>query len=922
MASKDLIRAVESYDNYTKENGLDEDVIRDYYIPAIETAIKGENDIKYGLKLSKRVKDMLNEICLQSTGADIFELDSYCNQNKVEAGILDSYYNILDIEAIYLFDSYMLALEKNREEEDRFYSPKRELLIKHGLIGALQDLEDDKLDILSISMPPGTGKGSTLYSKVLTPTGFVEMRDIKVGSKVISGTGNVCDVTGVFPQGKKDVWEVIFDDGSKCRCSEDHLWTVQTRNDRRRSNIDGAEKYRTIELSQILKNYKVENGKRCNYSVDYVGKIDFEEKELPIQPYLLGVLLGDGGITCKDIRLTTPDAEIVSSVNELLPNNLILKYISQYDYRVVGKNGPVKRKENKLILALEKLGLLGKRSWEKFIPEEYMYSSYEQRLELLRGLMDTDGYASKNYGEYSSSSEKLAKGVQDLAHSLGFYASMRKKKAGYKKNGEYHKCRDSYNVLVQTTKDAPSIFKLDRKRNKYNPKRKRIRRFITDLKYVGKEECQCIYITDPSHLYVTDDYIITHNTTLEKFFASWIIGKRPKDFSLFFSHSDDITRMFYDGVLDITTDEEYRWSEIFPGLQLQKTDAKRQQINFGKAKPFASLQCTSVGSKNAGKVRCNRYLYCDDLIGGIEEALNKNILDKLWRIYGVDSKQRKLNEDVKELHIATRWSVHDVIGRLKELHESDKRARFIVVPDIDPKTEESNFNYKYNGMSKKFFEDQELTMDEISYKCLYKGEPIEREGLLYTEENIRRYKELPDREPDAIIGICDVKNTGTDFMFLPVMYQYGQDFYLEDCVCDDNADYEIQYENLSNIIVNYNMQQCEFESNNGGDRVSYEVNKRVEEKNGRCNITDKFTETNKETRIIVNAAWIKKHVLFKDREKYALKSDYGIMMSWLFRYSTSGKNTHDDVPDGLANFALFVTNKETKRETKIYRGIL
>ena len=403
----------------------------------------------------------------------------------------------------------------------------------------------------------------------------------------------------------------------------------------------------------------------------------------------------------------------------------------------------------------------------------------------------------------------------------------------------------------------------------------------------------------------------TQKTTLEKFFCSWIIGKHPKDYSLFFSHSDDITRMFYDGVLDITTNyEEYTWSEIFPDVKLQSTDAKRQRINFDKQKAYSNIQCTSVGSKNAGKVRCNRYLYCDDLIGGIEESLNKRTLDKLWRIYGTDARQRKLNEQVKEIHIATRWSVHDVIGRLKKIYDGNDRARFIAIPDIDPKTGESNFDYKYNGMSVEFFHDQELGMDDISYKCLYKNEPIEREGLLYHDDDIRRFVSMPVREPDAILGICDVKNKGTDFMFLPCMYQYDSDFYLVDCICDDNTDYGVQYERLSNIIVEHNMQQCEFESNSGGDRVSYEVNKLVEEKGGRCNITDKPTETNKETRIIVNADWVKKHVLFRDKENYKPKDDYGTMMWWLMTYSVVGKNEHDDVPDGLANFALYVTKPQ------------
>lgn len=453
---------------------------------------------------------------------------------------------------------------------------------------------------------------------------------------------------------------------------------------------------------------------------------------------------------------------------------------------------------------------------------------------------------------------------------------------------------DSYLLYLEKNREEREKF--------YAPKRKQLNKhgLIQALQDLEDDKLDILSISMPPG---------TQKTTLEKFFASWIIGRHPDDFSLFFSHSADITRMYYDGVLDITTNTtEYTWNEIFPDVHLESTNAKRETINFNKYKPFANLQCTSVGAKNAGKVRCNRYLYCDDLIGGIEEALNKNTLDKLWRIYGTDAKQRKM-DGCKEIHIATRWSVHDVIGRLITIYDGNSRARFIAVPDIDPETGESNFDYDYNGFSVEFFHDQELTMDEISYKCLYKNEPIEREGLLYHDDDIRRYQSLPLREPDAIIGICDTKDTGTDYMFLPCTLVYGNDYYCVDCICDDNADYGVQYENCANLIVNNKMQQCEFEHNNGGGRVGFEVNKLVEEKGWSCNITSNFTSGNKETKIIVNADWVKKHVLFKDRAMYKPKDHYGVMMSWLLSYSVKGKNPHDDVPDGWAQFALFVQNK-------------
>lgn len=401
-------------------------------------------------------------------------------------------------------------------------------------------------------------------------------------------------------------------------------------------------------------------------------------------------------------------------------------------------------------------------------------------------------------------------------------------------------------------------------------------------------------------------------TTIEKFFNAAIIGWYPKDFNLFYSHSGDITRMYYDGMYDIVTNaDEYAWNEIFPNLHVTSTNAKTEQFNVGKYKPFPSVQCTSVGSKNAGKVRASKFLLVDDMIGGIEEAMNPVILDKLWNKYAVDARQRKIQDsegkNCKEIHIATRWSVHDVIGRIQNMYEGNSRVKVIAVPDIDPVTGESNFDYEFSGFTKEFFEDQQLLMDDISYRCLYKQEPIEREGLVFPEDKIRRYLNLPHGEPEIVTAQCDTKGKGTDYFVLPILQKYRDDYYCVDCVCDNTADYEMQYENAANALVNNKVQECEFERNAGGDRVAMEVNKRVEAKGWICNITDTPTETNKEARIFQCSNWILQHVIFKDESMYSPKEPYGIMMSLLKRYSASGKKQLDDVPDVFSNFAVRIT---------------
>lgn len=465
---------------------------------------------------------------------------------------------------------------------------------------------------------------------------------------------------------------------------------------------------------------------------------------------------------------------------------------------------------------------------------------------------------------------------------------------------------DSYLLYLEKKREPKERF--------YAPKRKQFNKFGLIQAYQGA-------IDDLYNIICVSMPPGTGKTTLLKFFNSAVIGWYPNDYNLFYSHSGDITRMYYDGVYQMVSDtDEYTWDEIFPDLHVTSTNAKMQQFNIGKYKPFPSLQTASVGSENAGKVRASKFLLVDDMIGKLEEALNKNTLEKQWGAYTVDARQRKTMDSdgkpCKEIINATRWSTMDVIGRVMSMYDGNPRVKVIAMPDIDPVTGQSNFDYEYGGFTVAFFNDQAHLMDEISYKCLFKQEPIEREGLVFPEDKIRRYLNLPHGEPEIITAQCDTKGKGTDYFVLPVLQKFGDDYYCVDCVCDNTADYEIQYENAANIIVNNEVQECEFERNAGGDRVAMEVNKRVEQKGWICNITDTPTETNKEARIFQCSSWILQHIIFKDESLYTPKEPYGVMMSLLKQYSVSGKKQLDDVPDVFSNFAIRMTkgNRVAKAE--------
>jgi predicted phage terminase large subunit-like protein len=452
-----------------------------------------------------------------------------------------------------------------------------------------------------------------------------------------------------------------------------------------------------------------------------------------------------------------------------------------------------------------------------------------------------------------------------------------------------HKDFDSYLLYVEKDRDPEDRY--------YQPRRNKIYWLVQKMQRLIDDELDILSISMPPG---------TGKTTLGEFFISFVMGHYPNTPNLMSSHSGFMTRMFYDAVLNIITSNEYCWSDVFPDVIFEGNNAKEETINLGRWQPFKTLTCRPIRGSLTGVTRCEGFLYVDDLVSGIEEALSIDRLDKLYGEYTTDLKSRK-KKKAKEIHIATRWSVHDVIGRLERMYEGNPRAEFIAVPDIDPKTGKSNFDYDYDvGFDEKYFHDMEMSMDDVSYRCLYKSDPIEREGILYHPTELQRYLGgLPDREPDSILAICDTKDTGTDYNFLGVFYQYGDRYYLEDLVFK-NIDPGTLDELNSDMLVKHHVQQAQFESNKEGSRTANEVERLVREKGGRCHITKKYTTQNKETKIIVNSSWVKEHVIFKDITEYEPKSDYGVMMSFLCSYTQLGKNKHDDAPDALAMFTQFV----------------
>ena len=410
-------------------------------------------------------------------------------------------------------------------------------------------------------------------------------------------------------------------------------------------------------------------------------------------------------------------------------------------------------------------------------------------------------------------------------------------------------------------------------------------------------------------------------STLEDFFLSLVGGWFPNDFNLSSAHSSILTRSLYDGVLEIINDPvEYTWHEMFPNVEIQGTNAKETTVNLERNGRFKTWTFRSIDGSLTGATRCNRFLTADDLVSGIEEALNKNRLETLWTKVVNDLRSRRL-EGCKEFYIATRWSVHDPIGKLQQLYAGNPRARFIAVPALD-ENGKSNFLFTVNGFSEKYFNDAKESMDEISYNCLYQQQPVEREGLLLPPDKLKRFffsKEdvpdgcedeyiiIPDKDADAIWAVCDTKDKGTDFESLPIAYQYGDKFFFSDVVFDDTTDYDILDRKTADILIRHNPHKIRFESNNVGNRVAHNIQKMI---TGKCRaeIETKPTSANKETKILVNSDYIAKHFYFLHPSQYKAKSDYGLFMANVTTYTTRAKVPHDDGIDSLAMMAEYVQN--------------
>jgi len=500
-----------------------------------------------------------------------------------------------------------------------------------------------------------------------------------------------------------------------------------------------------------------------------------------------------------------------------------------------------------------------------------------------------------------------------LAHSAN--AEMRKyisrgmKTAAYEKLfGLYRKSLlfdapydfDSYLLYIEINRKPAERF--------YQPRRKILKVVVDNLQKLVDDELDELFISMPPRV---------GKTTILMFFVTWLIGRNSESSNLYSAYSDTITKAFYNGVLETIQDPvTYLWKDVFPEAKVVQTNSADETLNIDRRKRYPSLTCRSLYGTLNGACDCNGVEISDDLIGGIEEALNKDRLMSAWS--KVDNNLLpRAKEKAKILWCGTRWSMVDPAGLRMELLQNDERFKnrryaIINLSALDVK-DESQFNYDYGvGFSTDYYHQRrasfERNNDMASWLAQYMGEPIERDGALFSPDDFRYYNgELPEGEPDRIFMAVDPAFGGGDFVASPVCYQYGEDIYVHDVVYD-NGDKKVTQPLLVKAVIKHSVQAMQVEANKSTESYKEGIEEELKKQKYRLNITTKAAPTDKAKfqRIFDKAPDIREMMIFRESGKR--DKPYSLFMQNVFSYKMLGKNKNDDAPDSLTMAVSMVRN--------------
>ena len=465
---------------------------------------------------------------------------------------------------------------------------------------------------------------------------------------------------------------------------------------------------------------------------------------------------------------------------------------------------------------------------------------------------------------------------------------------------------DSFMLYLELDREASKRF--------YQPRRKVLKRFVDALQALEDDKLDELHLSCPPRI---------GKTSLIIFFLLWVMGRDSERSNLYCSYSDTITAGFYNGAIEILSDPQtYHFAEMFPTSELKGTNAKEEYFDLDRKKHYHSLTCRSLYGTLNGACDASGYIVADDLISGIEEALNKDRLKSAWDKVNNNLLTRG-KEKTKIIFIGTRWSLADPIGVRREMLANDDkfkylRTQIIDIPALD-ENEQSNFDYDYGvGFSTERYQavrsSFERTNDLASWDAQYMQKPVERTGSLFEPDAMRYYSGvLPETEPDRIIMVVDPAYGAGDYVAAPVVYQYGSDCYVVDVVFSpENKKVTIPL--ICDMAIKHNVSAMQIEATKATKEFPNDVQQFLSDNGKRINLTTKAasTQSTKQDRVFAQAPIIIDNFVFLSSG--CRSRDYQKFMEQMFAFKVIGKNVHDDAPDAVAMAADMIFRQNQKVE--------
>ena len=465
---------------------------------------------------------------------------------------------------------------------------------------------------------------------------------------------------------------------------------------------------------------------------------------------------------------------------------------------------------------------------------------------------------------------------------------------------------DSFMLYLELDREAEKRF--------YQPRRKVLKRFVDALQALEDDKLDELHLSCPPRI---------GKTSLIIFFLLWIMGRDSERSNLYSSYSDTITAGFYNGAIEILTDPQtYHFKDIFPTSELKGTNAKEEYFDLDRKKHYHSLTCRSLYGTLNGACDASGFIVADDLISGIEEALNKDRLKSAWDKVNNNLLTRG-KEKTKIIFIGTRWSLADPIGVRREMLANDDkfkylRTQIIDIPALD-ESEQSNFDYDYGvGFSTERYQavrsSFERTNDLASWDAQYMQKPVERTGSLFEPDAMRYFNgELPDAEPDRVIMVVDPAYGAGDYVSAPVLYQYGTECYIVDVVFND-GNKKVTIPLICDMAIKHNVSAMQIEATKATKEFPNDVQQFLSDNGKKINLTTKAasTQSTKQDRVFAQAPVIMDNFIFLESGKRS--KEYQMFMEQIFAFKVVGKNKHDDAPDSLAMAADMVFRQHQKVE--------